>query len=123
LVISPVLAQANPDEHVLSQEPGTRRCQVRHDLRPRARRHLRSRLAGTYAHSMWPLLRADALPQFFLREEDVGKPRAAVTVPRLAELNAYVPVRDLGGKAGQPVTVELIQGFQVRALLLLSDQL
>jgi ubiquitin-activating enzyme E1 len=51
--------------------------------------------------------------QFFLREEDVGKPRADVTVPRLAELNAYVPVRVLNGQAGHPISVELIQGFQV----------
>jgi ubiquitin-activating enzyme E1 len=52
--------------------------------------------------------------QFFLREEDVGKSRADVTVPRLAELNAYVPVRNLGGNPGQPITVDLIKGFQVR---------
>jgi ubiquitin-activating enzyme E1 len=30
--------------------------------------------------------------QFFLHLEDVGKPRAAVTAPRVAELNAYTPV-------------------------------
>jgi ubiquitin-activating enzyme E1 len=54
--------------------------------------------------------------QFFLRESDIGKPRAAVTVPRLAELNAYVPVKDLGGRAGQSLTPDLISGFQVRAL-------
>jgi ubiquitin-activating enzyme E1 len=52
--------------------------------------------------------------QFFLREEDVGKSRADVTVPRLAELNAYVPVRNLGGQPGHPITVDLIKGFQVR---------
>jgi molybdopterin/thiamine biosynthesis adenylyltransferase len=52
-------------------------------------------------------------PQFFLREEDIGKSRAEVTVPRLAELNAYVPVRNLGGEAGQEITVDFVQGFQV----------
>lgn len=51
--------------------------------------------------------------KFFLRESDVGKPRAAATLPRLAELNAYVPVKDLGGSPGQDITVDLIQGFQV----------
>jgi ubiquitin-activating enzyme E1 len=56
--------------------------------------------------------------QFFLRQEDVGKARAEVTVPRLAELNAYVPVRNLGGKAGEPITVDLIKGFQARFIQL-----
>jgi ubiquitin-activating enzyme E1 len=51
--------------------------------------------------------------QFFLRLQDVGKPRAEATLPRLAELNAYVPVRNLGGKPGEEITVDLIQGFQV----------
>jgi ubiquitin-activating enzyme E1 len=57
--------------------------------------------------------------QFFLRQKDVGKPRAAATLPRLAELNAYVPVRDLGGNAGEEISVELVKGFQVRLLFLL----
>ncbi|KAJ2708175.1 E1 ubiquitin-activating protein [Coemansia sp. IMI 203386] len=34
----------------------------------------------------------DLSSQFFLHEEDVGKPRAEVSAPRLAELNQYVPV-------------------------------
>ena len=54
-------------------------------------------------------------PQFFLREEDIGKSRAEVSVPRLAELNSYVPVRNLGGVAGQDITVDLLKGFQVSA--------
>ncbi|KAG8967631.1 hypothetical protein FRC03_009660 [Tulasnella sp. 419] len=58
----------------------------------------------------------DLSTQFFLTAADVGKPRAAVTVPRLAELNTYVPVRDLGGSPGQAVTVDLIKGFQVVVL-------
>eukprot|EP00967_Tisochrysis_lutea_P080278 scaffold110152_cov29-Tisochrysis_lutea.AAC.1 len=33
---------------------------------------------------------ADLSAQFFLREEDVGKPRAAATLPHLAELNQCV---------------------------------
>lgn len=49
--------------------------------------------------------------------DDIGKPRAAVTVPRLAELNTYVPVRDLGGSPGQPITPNLVKGFQARMSL------
>jgi len=48
-----------------------------------------------------------------LHAEDVGKPRAEVTQPRLAELNTYVPVRILPGNAGEPITTEQIKGFQV----------
>ena len=51
--------------------------------------------------------------------EDIGKPRAEATLPRLAELNAYVPVRNLGGKPGQDITVDLIQGFQVSLKLII----
>lgn len=49
--------------------------------------------------------------QFFLREEDVGKPRAQVTGPRLAELNSYVPVHVLEGKG--EITPEMIAPYQV----------
>lgn len=34
----------------------------------------------------------DLSSQFFLTPSDVGKPRDAVTAPRVAELNAYTPV-------------------------------
>jgi ubiquitin-activating enzyme E1 len=34
----------------------------------------------------------DLSSQFFLHPEDVGKPRAKVTVPRVSELNPYTPV-------------------------------
>ncbi|KAJ7774253.1 ubiquitin activating enzyme [Mycena maculata] len=63
-----------------------------------------------------PVTIQDLSSQFFLRAEDIGKSRADATVPRLAELNAYVPVRNLEGKAGQEITVELIQGFQAVVL-------
>ncbi|RDB23272.1 Ubiquitin-activating enzyme E1 1 [Hypsizygus marmoreus] len=63
-----------------------------------------------------PVSIQDLSSQFFLRAEDVGKSRAAATLPRLAELNAYVPVRNLGGNPGQEVTVNLIQGYQVVVL-------
>ena len=52
--------------------------------------------------------------QFFLRESDIGKPRAEATLPRLAELNAYVPVRVLSSGPGQEISPDLIKGFQAR---------
>ncbi|KAJ8086217.1 E1 ubiquitin-activating protein [Marasmius tenuissimus] len=63
-----------------------------------------------------PVAIQDLSSQFFLRAEDVGKSRAEATAPRLAELNAYVPVKNLGGTAGQEITVDLIKGFQVVVL-------
>ena len=36
---------------------------------------------------------SDLSSQFFLFESDVGKPRDEVTAPRVAELNAYTPVK------------------------------
>lgn len=48
-----------------------------------------------------------------MREEDIGKSRAEATVARLAELNTYVPVRNLGGQAGQRIAVDMIKNFQV----------
>lgn len=35
----------------------------------------------------------DLSAQFFLTPDDVGKPRDEVTAPRVAELNAYTPVK------------------------------
>jgi len=76
-------------------------------------------LAGVKSVTLYdpePVQVQDLGTQFFLRESDVGKPRAAATLPRLAELNAYVPVKDLGGTAGQDITIDLIKGFQVVVL-------
>ena len=47
--------------------------------------------------------------QFFLREADLGKNRAEVTCPRLAELNTYVPVRFHKAK----LTTDFLASFQV----------
>lgn len=47
--------------------------------------------------------------QFYLREEDIGKNRAEVSQPRLAELNSYVPVFTYTG----PLVEEFLSGFQV----------
>ncbi|KAI0723211.1 ubiquitin activating enzyme [Earliella scabrosa] len=76
-------------------------------------------LAGVKSVTIYdpePVKVSDLSSQFFLRQEDIGKPRAEVTVSRLAELNAYVPVRNLGGQSGQEITVDLIKGFQVIVL-------
>lgn len=39
-----------------------------------------------------PVTVADLSSQFFLRDDDIGKPRDEVSAPRLTELNAYVPI-------------------------------
>ena len=52
-------------------------------------------LAGVKSLTLYdpaPALISDLSSQFFLHPDDVGKPRAAVTAPRVAELNAYTPV-------------------------------
>ncbi|KAK7060226.1 E1 ubiquitin-activating protein [Paramarasmius palmivorus] len=76
-------------------------------------------LAGVKSVTVYdpePVTLQDLSSQFFLRDEDIGKSRAEATVPRLAELNSYVPVRNLGGSPGQEITVDLIKGFQVVVL-------
>jgi len=45
-------------------------------------------------HDPAPVELTDLSAQFFLQEADVGRPRAEVTAPRLAELNQYVPVKE-----------------------------
>ncbi|KAL9022745.1 MAG: hypothetical protein Q9185_000007 [Variospora sp. 1 TL-2023] len=52
-------------------------------------------LAGVKSLTLFdpePAAISDLSSQFFLHPDDVGKPRAAVTAPRVAELNAYTPV-------------------------------
>jgi len=52
-------------------------------------------LAGVKSLTLYdphPAAIADLSSQFFLHAEDVGKPRAEVTAPRVAELNSYTPV-------------------------------
>ncbi|EDL38132.1 ubiquitin-like modifier-activating enzyme 1 Y [Mus musculus] len=55
---------------------------------------------------------ADLSSQFCLREEDIGKNRAEISQPRLAELNSYVPVFAYTG----PLIEEFLSGFQVVVL-------
>ena len=54
-------------------------------------------LAGVKSLTLFdpePAAISDLSSQFFLHPDDVGKPRAAATVPRVAELNAYTPVSE-----------------------------
>uniref|UniRef100_A0A8C9T6H7 E1 ubiquitin-activating enzyme n=1 Tax=Scleropages formosus TaxID=113540 RepID=A0A8C9T6H7_SCLFO len=51
----------------------------------------------------------DLSSQFYLREEDLGRNRAEVSQPRLAELNSYVPVTAYTGA----LTEEYLTEFQV----------
>ncbi|KAK8118507.1 Ubiquitin-activating enzyme E1 1 [Apiospora kogelbergensis] len=57
----------------------------------------------------------DLSSQFFLRPEDVGKPRDAVTAPRVAELNAYTPV-SVHQSAGLGDNLSQFDKFQVVVL-------
>lgn len=50
--------------------------------------------------------------QFYLREDDLGKNRAEVSQPRLAELNSYVPVVAYTGV----LTEDYLGQFQVSGL-------
>ncbi|KAM6485890.1 hypothetical protein HDV62DRAFT_378164 [Trichoderma sp. SZMC 28011] len=53
-------------------------------------------LAGVKSLTVYdpaPVQIADLSAQFFLTPKDVGKPRDEVTAPRVAELNAYTPVK------------------------------
>ncbi|KAF9694349.1 hypothetical protein EKO04_007683 [Ascochyta lentis] len=83
-------------------------------------------LAGVKSLTLYdpkPAALADLSSQFFLRPDDVGKPRATVTVPRVSELNPYTPVQEFTGK---DLTSDLSQlkQFQVIVLTdtLLKDQ-
>ena len=62
-------------------------------------------------HDPEPVALRDLSSQFFLRAEDVGKNRAAATLPRLAELNSYVPIQVHHG----PLAPSVVAGFQVCA--------
>ncbi|KAF2721561.1 putative poly(A) RNA transport protein [Polychaeton citri CBS 116435] len=71
-----------------------------------------------------PAAIADLSSQFFLHLEDVGKPRAEVTAPRVSELNPYTPV---GIHPAQDLTsdLSLLKKYQVVVLTStpLKDQL
>ncbi|KAF8205880.1 hypothetical protein K438DRAFT_1905187 [Mycena galopus ATCC 62051] len=76
-------------------------------------------LAGVKSVTIYdpePVTLQDLSSQFFFRAKDIGISRADAVVPQLAELNAYVPVRNLGGAPGQEITVQSIQDFQAVVL-------
>lgn len=60
-------------------------------------------------HDPSPVTTADLGTQFFLRETDFGRPRDESTLPRIRELNRYVPVDVLG----QELTNDVLSRFQV----------
>lgn len=67
-----------------------------------------------------PAAISDLSSQFFLHPEDVGKPRATVTAPRVAELNAYTPVSVHPAKS---LTSDLSQLSQYQVVVLTSTPL
>jgi ubiquitin-activating enzyme E1 len=58
----------------------------------------------------------DLCTNFYASEADVGKPRADVVLPKLAELNQYVQVQVFKGE----LTDAVLKGFQVIAHLLIT---
>ncbi|KAL8741678.1 MAG: hypothetical protein Q9190_005739 [Brigantiaea leucoxantha] len=88
-------------------------------------------LAGVKSLTLFdpqPAAISDLSSQFFLHPEDVGKPRAAVTAPRVAELNAYTPVSvhpsdslitDLDGL--QQYQVVVLTGTPLKEQLVISE--
>ncbi|ETK89342.1 hypothetical protein, variant 3 [Phytophthora nicotianae CJ01A1] len=68
-------------------------------------------------HDDTPASKLDLASQFYLTEGDMGKPQAAVSVKKLAELNPYVPVRCYSGE----ITEEFLLGF--RAVVLVNAPL
>lgn len=68
-------------------------------------------LAGVKSLSLYdpaPVELQDLSSQFFLSEHDIGKERASATLPKLAELNQYVPIDVV-----KDLTPELIKGYSV----------
>jgi len=84
-------------------------------------------LAGVKSLTLYdpkPARIEDLSSQFFLHPDDVGKPRAAVTAPRVSELNPYTPV---GVHDSDDLTGDLSQLKRYQSIVLtdtpLKDQL
>jgi len=60
-----------------------------------------------------PASMLDLSSQYYMTEADVGKPRAAVTQPKLAELNPHVPIKI---HAGETLAVADLKQYQVVVL-------
>jgi ubiquitin-activating enzyme E1 len=75
-------------------------------------------LAGVKSLTLWDINAVqigDLSSQFFLRPDDIGQERAAVTAPRVAELNAYTPVSVLP-EASLTDDLSVLDRFQVVVL-------
>jgi ubiquitin-activating enzyme E1 len=80
-------------------------------------------LAGVKSLTLYdpkPAALADLSAQFFLHPEDVGKPRAKVTVPRVSELNPYTPVQEF---SGDKLTSDLSQLKKFQVIVLTDTSL
>jgi len=80
-------------------------------------------LAGVKSLTLYdpkPAALTDLSSQFFLHPEDVGKPRASVTVPRVSELNPYTPVQEY---KGSDLTSDLSQLKQFQVIVLTDTPL
>lgn len=80
-------------------------------------------LAGVKSLTLFdpkPATISDLSSQFFLHPEDVGKPRARVTVPRVSELNPYTPVREY---TAPDLTSDLSQLKQFQVVVLTDTPL
>ncbi|KAF1990891.1 ubiquitin-activating enzyme E1 [Aulographum hederae CBS 113979] len=80
-------------------------------------------LAGVKSLTLFdpkPAALSDLSSQFFLHPEDVGKPRASVTVPRVSELNPYTPVRE---HASADLTSDLSELKQYQVVVLTDTPL
>ncbi|KAK3073152.1 E1 ubiquitin-activating protein [Teratosphaeriaceae sp. CCFEE 6253] len=80
-------------------------------------------LAGVKSLTLWdpkPARIEDLSSQFFLHPEDVGKPRAKVTAPRVSELNPYTPV---SVHEGESLTGDLEKLKRYQAVVLTDSSL
>lgn len=80
-------------------------------------------LAGVKSLSLYdptPASISDLSSQFCLHPEDVGKPRAEVTAPRVAELNTYTPVSVHSAKS---LTSDLSQLKRYQVVVLTTTSL
>ena len=73
-------------------------------------------------HDATPAGWSDLASQFYIAESDIGQPRAAVSLPKLAELNEYVRVRDASASALDAAFISTF-GVVVCVDVVLSEQL